>query len=55
MAAMRLPLWLKLVWTMWVVAWAPVYWKHYEAQNFLYFCDCSYSKVSTPSICWERS
>ena len=39
MAAMRLPLWLKLVWTVWVVAWAPVYWKHYEAQNFLYFCD----------------
>ena len=39
MAAMRLPLWLKLVWTVWVVAWAPVYWKHYGAQNFLYFCD----------------
>lgn len=39
MAAMRLPLWLKLVWTVWVVAWAPVYWKHYGAQNFFYFCD----------------
>lgn len=39
MAAMRLPLWLKLVWTVWVVAWAPVYWRHYGAQNFLYFCD----------------
>ena len=36
---MRLPLWLKLVWTVWVVAWAPVYWKHYGAQNFFYFCD----------------
>lgn len=39
MAAMRLPLWLKLVWTIWVVVWAPLYWKHYGAQNFLYFCD----------------
>ena len=79
MAAMRLPLWLKFVWTIWVAVWAPLYWKHYGAQNFLYFCDLgnlliavalwlesplifswqatglSYSKVSTPSICWERS
>jgi hypothetical protein len=39
MAAMRMPLWLKLVWTIWVVVWAPLYWKHYGAQNFLYFCD----------------
>jgi hypothetical protein len=39
MTAMRLPLWLKLVWTVWVVVWAPLYWKHYGAQNFLYFCD----------------
>ena len=36
---MRLPLWLKMVWTVWVVVWAPLYWKHYGAQNFLYFCD----------------
>src|SRR5437870_12644309 len=36
---MRLPLWLKLGWTLWVVAWAPFYWKQYGAQNFLYFCD----------------
>jgi hypothetical protein len=39
MAAMRVPLWLKISWTVWVVAWAPLYWKHYGAQNFLYFCD----------------
>jgi hypothetical protein len=39
MAAMRLPLWLKLVWTVWLVLWAPLYLKHYGAQNFLYFCD----------------
>ena len=36
---MPLPLWLKLGWTLWVVAWAPFYWKQYGAQNFLYFCD----------------
>jgi len=36
---MRVPLWLKIVWSMWVLAWAPVYWWQYGAQNFLYFCD----------------
>jgi hypothetical protein len=39
MAGMRLPLWLKLAWTVWVVAWAPLYWRQYGLQNFLYFCD----------------
>ncbi len=36
---MRVPLWLKISWTIWVAVWAPVYWKHYGAQNLLYFCD----------------
>jgi hypothetical protein len=35
----RIPLWLKLAWTGWVLVWAPVYWRQYGAQNFLYFCD----------------
>jgi hypothetical protein len=39
MAAMRLPLWLKILWTAWVAVWAPLYWKHYGAQNLLFFCD----------------
>jgi len=39
MTAMRAPLCLKIVWTVWVVAWAPFYWMHYGAQNLLYFCD----------------
>jgi len=39
MAAMRVPLWLKILWTVWVVAWAPLYWRHYGAQNLLFFCD----------------
>lgn len=36
---MRLPLWLKIVWTIWTLVWAVLYWRQYGAQNFLYFCD----------------
>ena len=36
---MRVPLWLKLLWTIWVAIWVPVYWQHYGPQNFLWFCD----------------
>ncbi len=34
-----IPLWLKIAWTAWLLVWAPVYWRQYGAQNFLYFCD----------------
>src|SRR5262249_30100773 len=36
---MRVPLWLKLLWTVWVALWIPYYWNYYGAQNFLWFCD----------------
>jgi hypothetical protein len=36
---MRVPLWLKIAWSLWVAAWVPLYWRQYGAQNFLYFCD----------------
>jgi len=36
---MRLPLWLKIGWTIWLIFWAPLYWRQYGAQNFLFFCD----------------
>jgi hypothetical protein len=36
---MRIPLWLKLAWTIWLILWAPLYWHQYGSQNFLYFCD----------------
>ncbi|MGD0567656.1 MAG: hypothetical protein ABSA78_04565 [Candidatus Sulfotelmatobacter sp.] len=36
---MRIPLWMKVFWTAWVMAWAPVYWRQYGPQNFLFFCD----------------
>ena len=36
---MRIPVWLKLVWTAWLIAWVPLYWRQYGLQNFLFFCD----------------
>jgi hypothetical protein len=39
MAAMRVPLWIKIAWSVWVVVWVRFYWPQYGAQNFLYFCD----------------
>lgn len=39
MPGMRIPLWLKIGWTVWVLCWIPIYWRQYGAQNFLYFCD----------------
>lgn len=35
----RIPLWLKILWTLWVLVWAPLYWRQYGLQNFLFFCD----------------
>jgi hypothetical protein len=36
---MKIPLWLKLLWTVGVIVWAPFYWRQYGLQNFLFFCD----------------
>jgi hypothetical protein len=36
---MRIPKWLKLGWTIWVMLWVPIYWRQYGAQTFLHFCD----------------
>ena len=36
---MRIPRWLKIGWTLWLLIWAPHYWRQYGVQNFLYFCD----------------
>jgi len=35
----RIPLWLKLGWTFWVIVWIPFYWHQYGLANFLFFCD----------------
>ncbi len=39
MAARRIPLWLKIGFTLWVLAWIPSYWWYYGPENFLWFCD----------------
>jgi hypothetical protein len=39
MPHMRLPLWLKIAWALWLGVWAPVYWHQYGPQNFLFYCD----------------
>lgn len=39
MAGMRVPLWLKVGWTLWVIAWVPFYWRQYGVENFLFVCD----------------
>lgn len=36
---MRIPLWMKVLWTACVIAWIPLYWRQYGLQNFLFFCD----------------
>lgn len=36
---MRIPLWLKVGWTIFVVIWMPTYRHYYGMQNFLWFCD----------------
>src|SRR5436309_7496420 len=36
---MRIPFWLKALWTVSVLVWVPVYGRYYGAQNFLWFCD----------------
>src|ERR1700751_702443 len=36
---MRLPMWLKIGWTFWLLVWAPLYWRQFGLQNFLFFCD----------------
>jgi hypothetical protein len=36
---MRIPFWLKLLWTIALIVWVPLYWRQYGVQNFLFFCD----------------
>jgi hypothetical protein len=38
-ATKRLPHWLKLAFTLWVIVWIPFYWDFYGPRNFLWFCD----------------
>jgi hypothetical protein len=35
----RIPLWVKIVCTLFLALWVPLYWQYYGPQNFLWFCD----------------
>lgn len=35
----RFPLWLKMAWTVFLLLWAPLYFRQYGVQNFLFYCD----------------
>jgi hypothetical protein len=35
----RIPLWLKIGWTVFVAVWAPLYWGQWGPTTFLWFCD----------------
>lgn len=39
MTPSRIPLWLKIGWTVWIAVWVPLYWWQYGPRNFLWFCD----------------
>jgi hypothetical protein len=39
MTSSRIPLWLKISYTVFMAVLIPVYWKNYGIWNFLYFCD----------------
>ncbi|MGA8765070.1 MAG: hypothetical protein WB562_19535 [Candidatus Sulfotelmatobacter sp.] len=58
----RIPLWLKVFWTIWVVVWAPLYWRQYGLQNFLFFCDLGNILIavglwleSSPIFSWQAT
>src|SRR3954470_5485921 len=38
-ASNRVPLWLKIAYTAFMIVLVPVYWHYYGPTNFLYFCD----------------
>ena len=48
------PLWLKISWTVWLLVWAPIYWRQYGAQNFLYFCDIGNVLIGI-GLWWESA
>jgi len=49
-----IPLWLKVAWTIWLIVWAPVYWRQYGPQNFLYFCDVGNFLIAIGLWCESR-
>jgi hypothetical protein len=50
----RIPLWIKVAWSIWLLVWAPVYWRQYGAQNFLYFCNVGNFLIAIGLWCESR-
>jgi hypothetical protein len=48
----RIPLWVKLAYTVWTAVWATVYWIHNGPDNFLWLCDVANVLVGV-AIWWE--
>src|SRR5205823_3851830 len=48
-----LPLWLKIVVTLFVAVLVPIYWRAYGPTNFLYFCDVAL--LMTVAALWLES
>lgn len=53
MTPRRLPLWLKVLWTLWVVVWVPLYWRQWGPSTFLWFCD--FANVMILAALWTES
>jgi len=49
----RLPFWLKISFTLWVLLWIPFYWGYYGPQNFLWFCDIG--NIAIVAALWLES
>src|SRR5690349_16701394 len=52
-APTRLPLWLKIAYTLFLAVMVPVYWHDYGPTNFLYFCDVA--AFLTLAAMWSES
>ena len=50
----KIPFWLKVAWSIWLLVWAPVYWRQYGAQNLLYFCDVGNFLIAVGLWCESR-
>lgn len=49
----RIPLWLKLAVTAWLIVWVPIYWRAYGPQNFFWFCDLANFLIA--AALWHES
>src|SRR5207302_5070304 len=52
--ASRIPLWIKIAYTAYVLVVVPVYWHAYGPTNFLYFCDVALL-MTVPAVWLENA